>query len=269
MFKTIGIIGCGNMGGALLKGMLQNNTQHYQFCAYNRTPERLEPFKALGVECCANALEVATQSDLVLLGVKPQQVTPVLESIRGALSAQKVLISIAAGISLQVLQTDCLNSCHVVRCMPDTPALVGKGIFAFAFASGMEEATRAEILTLFGQLGLCLELTEDKFAAFSALIGAGPAYVFTIMHAMIQAGITLGFRQEEARMLVQELLEGCAVMGKESSKHLMRLRDNVLSPQGLTIAGVNVLDRAGFSGILIDAVMAAYARAQAMEKSTH
>ena len=264
----IGCIGCGNMGGALLEGLLHSAPQGSRFCAYTRTPSRLAHLEAQGVLRLKSAREVAEQADLLLLCVKPAQVSAVLKDIAGVLTAEKVLLSVAAGVSLASLARDSGAVCPLVRCMPDTPALVGKGVFAFAFSENLSREQAEEILTLFRALGLCFELAESQFAAFSALIGAGPAYIFAMMQALVQAGVTLGFSHDSSRKMVQALVEGCAVMAEKTPVHLARLKDNVCSPHGLTIEGVNVLDRRGFSGIVLDAVLAATARGLAMEKES-
>ena len=150
--------------------------------------------------------------------------------------------------------------------MPNTPALVGKGVFALCFDDKVPAQSKEDILSFFSQLGVCLELPESRFTAFSALIGAGPAYVFGMMQGLVQAGVTLGLGRKECRDMVAALFEGSAVMAARSDTPLMELRDQVCSPGGLTIAGVNVLDRAGLSGLLVDAVLAADQRGREMEK---
>ncbi|MDE5878896.1 MAG: pyrroline-5-carboxylate reductase, partial [Desulfovibrio sp.] len=152
----------------------------------------------------------------------------------------------------------------VARCMPTTTALVGKGVFAFCFRADAEE-WRAPVLELFRHLGQCLELPEGRFTDFSALIGAGPAYVFVMMQALVQAGVTLGFRHAEARDMVNALFAGCAALAEAETAPLIQLRDDVCSPGGLTIAGVNVLDRAGLTGLIVEAVLAAQKRGREME----
>ena len=184
--------------------------------------------------------------------------------ISHSLAKDTILLSIAAGISLDALRSYGAN-CQLVRCMPNTPAKVGKGVFAFAFDESIKEDLQAKIFDLFSGVGECFKMGEDKFPAFSALVGAGPAYVFAMMQALVQAGVTLGFGHSEARSMVEGLFEGSAIMAKLSSDHLMALRDQVLSPAGLTIFGTNTLDRAGLTGILVDGVLAAYERGKAME----
>ena len=135
----IGCIGCGNMGGALLEGLLRSAPQVSRFCAYTRTPSRLANLEAQGVLRLKSAREVAEQADLLLLCVKPAQVSAVLKDIAGVLTAEKVLLSVAAGVSLASLARDSGAVCPLVRCMPDTPALVGKGVFAFAFSENLRQ----------------------------------------------------------------------------------------------------------------------------------
>ena len=263
MGKTIGCIGCGNMGSALMGGFAKTLAAGgYAFCGYSRTLAKVEQLD--GVKALPDAGAVAGEADIVLLAVKPYQIQDVLSTISPRLTADKVVVSVAAGIGLDKLRVWSGGQCAVVRCMPDTPALVGKGVFAFAFGD-MPQAGKDEIMRIFATLGLCLELPEAQFAAFSALIGAGPAYVFAMMQGLVQAGVTLGFGHDASRQMVAALFEGCAVMARQSEAHLVQLRDAVCSPAGLTIAGVNHLDRQGLAGTLVDAVLAAARRGQEME----
>ena len=260
----IGCIGCGRMGGALLSGLAAAKLAPLSLCASTRSPEKLAPFAALGVEALPSAAAVAEKADLLLIAVKPQQVAEVLAAARGHIRAGTLVLSIAAGISLAHLAAEVDAGVAVGRCMPTTTALVGKGVFAFCFRADAEE-WRAPVLALFGHLGQCLELPEGKFTDFSALIGAGPAYVFAMMQGLVQAGVTLGFPHAQARAMVDALFAGCAALAEAEAAPLIQLRDDVCSPGGLTIAGVNVLDRAGLSGLLVEAVLAAQRRGREME----
>lgn len=263
--STIGCVGCGNMGGAILAGLADSLRDGYAFCGCNRTAERMRPLLEKGVTARADASAVAEDSQMVILAVKPYAAAAVLAKMRPKLGADKVLVSVAAGVSLKSLRQAAGGQCMVVRCMPNTPALVGKGVFAFSFEEGVSPQSKNELMELFGTLGLCLELPEARFTAFSALIGAGPAYVFEMMQGLVQAGVTLGFQHKEARRMVAALFAGSARMAELNPAPLMQLRDEVCSPGGLTIAGVNQLDRAGLPGLLVDAVLAADARGREME----
>lgn len=264
MAVRIGCVGCGNMGGAIVAGLARTGT--YELCGFNRSPERMHPLEKMGVVPRESALAVAKAAHVLILAVKPYQAASVLEEMRPALTPDKVLVSVAAGVSLKSLREASGGQCPVVRCMPNTPALVGKGVFALCFEDARLDADgKAQLLEIFGTLGRCVELSESRFTAFSALIGAGPAYVFAMMQGLVQAGVTLGFQHSEARQMVTALFEGSARMAELNSAPLMQLRDEVCSPGGLTIAGVNELDRAGLAGLLVDAVLAADARGREME----
>ena len=271
MTMRIGCVGCGNMGGAILAGLArsagQGQTDAYALCGYNRTASRMRPLEEAGVQVMTSPLAVAENADIIILAVKPYQMREVVGQLRPALDANKVLVSVAAGITSNSLAQWAENACPVVRCMPNTPALVGMGVFALCLEDPkLSQSCRQSLLQVFGTLGQCVELAEEKFTAFSALIGAGPAYVFAMMQGLVQAGVTLGFTHAQSRQMVTALFAGSARMAEQDASPLGQLRDNVCSPGGLTIAGVNVLDRAGLAGLLVDAVLAADARGAEMER---
>ncbi len=271
MTMRIGCVGCGNMGGAILAGLArsagQGQTDAYALCGYNRTASRMRPLEEAGVQVMTSPLAVAENADIIILAVKPYQMREVVGQLRPALDANKVLVSVAAGITSNSLAQWAENACPVVRCMPNTPALVGMGVFALCLEDPkLSQSCKQSLLQVFGTLGQCVELAEEKFTAFSALIGAGPAYVFAMMQGLVQAGVTLGFTHAQSRQMVTALFAGSARMAEQDASPLGQLRDNVCSPGGLTIAGVNVLDRAGLTGLLVDAVLAADARGAEMER---
>ncbi|BAV92311.1 pyrroline-5-carboxylate reductase [Candidatus Desulfovibrio trichonymphae] len=267
MNKVIGCVGCGNIGGAILTGLTAKLASSYSFCGFNRTLERMRPLEEKGVAVKTDALALARDTDIIILAVKPRQAAEVLKTMRPALTRDKILISVAAGVGVQRLKQDSGGQCPVVRCMPNTPALIGAGIFALCLEdAGLSPGIKEEVLAVFSALGLCVTLPETSFTAFSALIGAGPAYVFQMMQGFVQAGVTLGFAHREARELVTAMFAGSARLAAQRPAPLMQLRDEVCSPGGLTIAGVNHLDRAGLVGVIVDAVLAADARGREMEQ---
>lgn len=265
---TIGCIGCGNMGSAILKGLAAKlDEKEWSLCGYNRSAEKMLALSENGIRSMPDIGQLVSVSNLVILAVKPGQAAEVLKAAKPFLNAQKTLISIVAGISLATLRTLAGAKCSLARCMPTTTALVGQGVFAFCFdESNFTRLKQLELLELFDNIGYCVELAESQFTDFSALIGAGPAYVFAVMQGLAQAGLTLGFTQEQSRKMLTELFAGTAQLAASAQqKNFIQLRDDVCSPGGLTIAGVNVLDRAGLSGLLVDAVVAAARRGREME----
>lgn len=257
--KTIGCIGCGNMGGAILSGLASQNT--YRLLGYNRSPHRLPPLQAKGIQVKDTILDLVKESDIIILGVKPVGVPEVLEEAVGELSSEKIIISIAASVSLAQLQEAAHHICPVVRVMPNTPALVNAGMFALCLEDSLLTfEKKQEIIDLFSILGTTIVLPEEKFSAFSALVGCGPAYVFYFMDALAEAGVTLGFPRQESINLVTKLMQGSAKLAALTEKHPVLLREQVCSPAGVTLAAINHMDRTALRGHIIDAVLAAYAK---------
>lgn len=263
---SLGCIGCGHMGSAILKGFVSSpKTGGWTLRGFNRNPEKLLPLRDMGVQAAKSIEDLAANSDIVVFAVKPYQMDMVMRQAAPAMRPEAVAISLAAGFSLAAMRRALNGKGRICRCMPTTTALVGKGVFAFSFEGGEGRDMGPEILNLFSALGYCLEMPEDKITAFSALIGAGPAYVFSMMQALVQAGISIGFDSGQSARMVCELFAGCAEMAAGQTKHLMELREDVCSPGGLTIAGVNEFDRAGLTGIIVDAVLAALQRGREMD----
>lgn len=267
MPKVIGCIGCGNMGSALLKGFaVFLDESEWKLCGYNPTPEKMLALREQGVNALPDIPGLVAASDIIILAVKPDMVTEVLRQARPGLGQQKTLVSVAAGVKLATLRAHAGNKCAIARCMPTTTAVVGRGVFAFCFDdNNFSRLKQLELLELFDKIGNCVELPENKFTSFSALIGAGPAYIFEFMQGLAQAGLTLGFTQEQSRLMLVELLAGAAEIAARQRKSFMQLRDEVCSPAGLTIAGINVLDRAGLIGLIVEAALAAEHRGRQME----
>lgn len=268
MRKTIGCIGCGNMGFALMSGFAARlSPDDYHLCVYSRTPGKMAPLASLGVEIMPDIENTAANSDILIFAVKPRQMPEVLQGAQPQMTKGKAAVSIAAGFSLSRLRNMLGDDCFISRCMPTTTAMVAKGVFAFCVDPAvLVPDLEKEIINIFSALGMCLSLPEFRFTDFSAAIGAGPAYIYEAMHGLLQAGVTLGFsRQEMEKMLIQ-LLTGCGELASKQGKSFMQLRDDVCSPGGLTIAGINVLDRAGLTGLFVEAVDKARKRGQEMEE---
>ena len=244
--KRIGCIGCGNMGGAILGGLAE--VPGLELYGYNRTPQRLEPLCAKGVTAVPDIPGIAARCDILVIGVKPYLVGGVLAEALPSLKPETVVISIAAGVTLHDLRDAVQGRCHVVRVMPNTPALVGAGVFGIQEDPALPKDVFAMILDLFGLLGSTIVLPEKKFNAFMALVGCGPAYVFHFMDALAEAGVTMGFTRQEALELVTQLVLGSAKLAALPGSHPAILREQVCSPAGVTIAAVNHLDRTAVRG---------------------
>ena len=263
---SIGCIGCGNMGSAILFGLSKNKSLN--IIGYDPNITSLAPLQSARIETAQDIEHLIINCNIIIIAVKPHLVQTILTDIAPLLTSDKIIISVAAGVSIHKLQSSVQNKCAVVRCMPNTPATVGAGVFAFCFDdSRISSKNKEQILALFAPIGMCLELAEKNFIAFSAFMGAGPAYVFHLMNALVQSGVTLGFSREESRQMVEKLFDGVVRMAKSSSQSLAVLRDNVCSPAGLTITGINHLERTAVSGHIIDAVIKAEQRSKEMEQN--
>ncbi len=267
MTQTIGIIGCGNMGGAIARGILASPSLSGKasVLVYDQSETLRETLKQ-EFSVADSALELAQKADYVLLAVKPYQVVDVVNGIKAALSKEKTLLSIAAGVPLSRLRGLLSGICPAVQAMPNTPASIGQGVFALCFddpdlPQERKEFTRA----LFTALGAVFVMPESKMNAFSAVTGAGPSYVFHFMDAVMEAAVTLGFTRQEATEMTIALFKGSAALVERSGLHPAVLHNAVTSPAGMTIAGTNHLSRTAVRGNIIDAVLAADARGREME----
>lgn len=258
--KTVGCIGCGNMGGGVLRGLASRGG-----CRLLGHDHSCSKVDALGVEWADSPLELARRAEVIILAVKPYQMEAMLEEIRPALDASKVVLSLAAAFSLDKLRKGAAGICPVVRVMPNLPVIVGRGVFALCFDDpALSEEQRGELLNMFQSLGRAIVLPEAQFPAFSSLVGCGPAFVFLFMEGLLNAGITMGLKASAARELIAAMVEGSAKLCLESPESFADLRVKVCSPAGTTIRGVNHLERCAVPGHVTDAVLEALKRDQEM-----
>ncbi len=259
---NVGIIGTGNMGGAIALGV--KNCSDLSLFGYDPSAEKLaELADSCGLIPCASPRVVCEQAEYIILAVKPNMVRAILEDIRSLLGAEQCLISIAAGVTLKTLCHCSKDACPVVRIMPNTPALVGAGVFGICCDHPLvQEKHRVFIQDLFGRMGRTHVLEERLFDAFTGLIGSGPAYVFHLMEGFIDAGVTLGLTRAQSTDMVKGLFTGSVKMAEESDLHITLLKEMVTSPGGTTIAGLNVLEKKAVKHALYKGVKAATDRSR-------
>lgn len=253
MKNSVGFIGVGNMGGAIIRGLAAQKLDVHG-CDLDRA--KLESLaQEVGLKPQATPMDVVKACRYVILSVKPQHLPKVLEEITPALTADHCLLSIAAGVTQARLKELCGGVCPVVRIMPNTPALVGAGVFALCFDDpALDEERRAFVRAMHGPLGQVHELPEKQFDAFTSIAGCGPAYVFYFMDAVVEAGVNLGLTRAQSTQIVKALFSGSAKLAEESDLHLAELREMVTSPAGSTIRAVIHFDRMAVRGSIIDAV---------------
>lgn len=273
---SLGILGCGNMGGAFARGILAHETLSAAFSVVVHDPNEraMAAMREIGAEIAFSASELAERAEIIMLAVKPQYVPGLLAEIAPVLSegdgGSKAALSIAAGVPLQKLREGVGGACPVVRVMPNILVEVGQGLFALCFdreGAPIGEAHKLAVRGLLAGLGHVVEMEEDKINAFTALAGSGPAYVYYFMDSLAEAGVSIGLTREQSSLLALGLVKGSALLAESAGAHPAILREQVSSPAGTTIAGLNHLDRNAVRGHVIDAVTAAYKRALEMDKA--
>ncbi|MGE4265297.1 MAG: pyrroline-5-carboxylate reductase [Desulfovibrio sp.] len=259
MNTSVGFIGVGNMGTAIIKGLAAQNIQVHGYDLDKAKLEKLS--QEVGLKPEASPKNLVKHCRYVLLAVKPQHLPSVLEEIGPELTAGHCLLSIAAGITMKRLTELSGGRCPVVRIMPNTPALVGAGVFALCFDdTSLDDERREFIRAMHKPLGQVHELPEKLFDAFTSVAGCGPAYVFYVMDAIVEAGVNLGLPRAQSTEIVKALFSGSAKLAEEGGMHLAELREMVTSPAGSTIRATMHFDRMAMRGTIIDAVREAYDR---------
>ena len=262
--KTVGFLGAGNMAGALIKGLLVGGAlPPAQVWASDVRHERLaELAKAHGLRTTASNEELLEACDVVVLSVKPQVVDRVLPAIGAKLRPDAVLVSVAAGVSLAVMEARLPPGTRVIRTMPNTPATALAGATAIARGGHASDADLAVARSLFEAVGKVTVLDESLMDAVTGLSGSGPAYVMLIIEALADGGVKVGLHRETALMLAAQTVYGSAKLQLETGMHPGALKDMVTSPGGTAIAGLHTLESGGLRRTLIDAVEAATLRSE-------
>lgn len=259
--KAIGFIGAGAMGFAMLKGLLGAGVAKESLIVSDPFIGSRERVSQMGLKVTESNEEVAKNSDVIVLAVKPNVIETALDSIRYQLSDQ-LIVSVAAGVKLDTLQAWCSRPMRIVRTMPNTPCLVGEAAVGLARGAMATDEDVKVAESLFS--GIAVEVAEKDLDAVTALSGSGPAYVFLFIEALADAGVRAGLTRQVALQLAAQTVKGAAVMQASTGTHPAVLKDQVCSPGGTTIAGVEALERNGFRFAAMSAVAAAAQRSAEM-----
>ncbi len=252
--NIIGCIGAGNMGAAVL-ARLSKSYDPKLILAYDIDAGKTDTLlREYGIGIASAPGELARQSTVIVIAVKPDGVASVLESIRERVTPDKVIVSIAAGVALSSIEGILGHAAKVVRVMPNMPALVGEGMSVISPNRNVEEHLLKEVEHVFAHIGKVLVLPEKLIDAVTGLSGSGPAYVFTFIQALADGGVKLGIPREASLLLAAQTVFGSARYLLETGEDPITLRGKVASPGGATIEGIYALERSGFSGIVMDAV---------------
>ncbi|PSK92803.1 pyrroline-5-carboxylate reductase [Murinocardiopsis flavida] len=262
----IAIIGAGKMGEALLAGLLGTGYDPTDVMVVEPLPDHAAQLRERYSVDTVTAAEAARRARTIVLAIKPQDMVSVLDGLAADIPAGTLVISVAAGITTGVLEKHLPGEVAAVRAMPNTPALVGKGMTAIAggLHATDEHLERAE--SLLSTVGTVVRVPERHMDTVTAISGSGPAYFYFIAETMIDAGVGMGMPRATAQRLVQQTIEGAAAMLNESGEHPVVLREAVTSPGGTTAAAVRELDRHGVRTAFADAIEAARDRSRALSE---
>jgi pyrroline-5-carboxylate reductase len=264
----IGFIGGGNMATSLLNGLIVSGHEPKKLWVSDINPETLANLSAnLGINTTQSNEEVINTSDVVVLAVKPQILAKVAKEISPFLQARHLVISIAAGITQNSLTNWLGAKTAIVRCMPNTPALVLTGATALHANSYVSQELRDLAETILRAVGISLWVDDEgELDAVTAVSGSGPAYYFLLMEAMEKAAVELGLNENTARLLIQQTALGAAKIALESSESPAELRKRVTSPGGTTQQAIEIFERGGFYDLVVKALHAAKNRSVEMSK---
>lgn len=257
---VLGFIGVGNMGGALARAAAARVPGSSLLLA-NRSREKAEKLAAELGAVVSDNFSVAARADYIFLAVKPQALPGVLAELAPALAGRKspfVLVSMAAGTSIEKVWQLAGDAWPVIRIMPNTPASIGKGMILYAPGPDVPEERLKEFLELMSGAGRFTRLEERLIDAGSSVSGCGPAFADLFIEALADGGVACGLPRSAAVELAAQMLLGSAALALESGKHPGELKDAVCSPGGTTIQGVRVLEKSGFRSAVMEAVIAAY-----------
>jgi pyrroline-5-carboxylate reductase len=258
----IAVIGAGKMGEALISGLMKAGARPDDIVITERDEARAQELsQRYGVKAVANA-EAARVAETLVLAVKPQDMDALLTELSSAVTPDRLIVTIAAGIPTSAIEKRLVEGVPVVRVMPNTPALVGEAMSVVASGAHArpEHLERAE--SLFRPVGKVIRLPETQLDAVTALSGSGPAYVFYLVEAMTDAGILLGLPRAIAHELIVQTVVGAAVMLRDSGEHPGILREAVTSPAGTTIAAIRELENHGVRAAFLSALEAARDRSR-------
>jgi pyrroline-5-carboxylate reductase len=266
---NIGFIGAGNMASALVGGMISNGFEANSISLSDINEEQLEQAKQqFSVNTLSNNEELIKNADIIVLAVKPQVMQTVIESISASLvKKQPLVISIAAGITVDSICQWSKTDLPVIRCMPNTPALVKLGASALYANTKVSDEQKKLAQKIMEAVGIVEWLDEEnKIDAVTALSGSGPAYYFLMMEAMIAAGVELGLSKNMASTLTIQTALGAATMAQQSDIDIAELRRRVTSPKGTTEAALNSFDENNYLGIVKQAMNCAEKRSVELAK---
>ncbi len=262
--RAIAILGAGNMGTALMKGIINTQlTQPEKIIACGLHLDTLQRISAQwNVRHTLSVIEAVESSDILLLCVKPQTVPSVFDQVNHALRESHVLISIAAGVTIDFFQRRAGKNLPVIRAMPNIASTVAEGATAISFGKHVSEEQQRIAISIFEAVGEAIVVLEEQLDAVTGLSGSGPAYIYMVIEALIDGGVKMGLSREISTKLAIQTVLGSAKLVKESGLHPAILRDQVTTPAGTAINAIHELESHGLRSMLINAIATATRRSK-------
>ncbi|SNX55437.1 pyrroline-5-carboxylate reductase [Thermoanaerobacterium sp. RBIITD] len=255
----IGFIGTGNMGTALIKGIINSKIVDPQYInVYDPSSEKLLKLKdETNVTIKENNVDVANDSDVIILAIKPNIYDSVLNEIKDAVTDNKIIIIIAPGITIERVR-DILKKGKIIRTIPNTPALIGEGITAISYPDNISVNDKETVENIFKSCGEIIEVKENLIDAAMSVSSCSPAFVYIFIEALADAGVSLGLPRDISYKLASKAVSGSGSMVLNTGFHPGYLKDMVTSPGGTTIQGVRMLEKYGMRSAVIEAIIASY-----------
>ena len=264
MSRPIGFVGGGVMGEAMIRGLLRRGrVEARQIVVSDPVDERRSILsERYLVATTTDNRGLASEVDIVIIAVKPQQIEEVMGDLRERLGSEKLVLSIAAGVPIRRLVEE-LSHDRVVRAIPNTPAQIGEGMAVWTATPAVTDGQRERAAEILAGLGHERYVTDESYLDMAtAVSGSGPAYVFLFMEALIDAGVHVGLPRPLARELAVQTILGAAYMAQQSGLHPAELRNQVTSPGGTTAAGLAELESGRLRAVVDQAIQAAYTRSR-------
>ena len=262
--EKVGFIGAGNMGEALMRGIIKANLLSPQdVCASDTRDARLKQLqKDYGITTLRDNKELVLKTRIIVLAVKPQNMEEVLKEIAPVIKEEHLVISIAAGITTSYIAEHCKPKVPIIRVMPNTPALIQEGASALAAGKDVAKSTIESAQEIFASVGKTVVVDESLMDAVTGLSGSGPAYFFLFIEVLTDAGVKMGLSRSVAQLLAAQTCLGAAKMILETGKKPSDLRDMVTSKGGTTFSGLKAMEAGGLRAVLMDGVEAATRRSK-------
>ncbi|MCD8007293.1 MAG: pyrroline-5-carboxylate reductase [Oscillospiraceae bacterium] len=264
--KKAAVVGLGNMGGAILSGIVSGGILPAEAIAgADKSEACRKKAERLGVVAFSEPKDAVADADLVILAVKPQSLDSLMSEI-GSVNKSAVIVSILAGKKISTLEGYFGAGAKIVRVMPNTPALVGVGMSGISGNANVSDEELAKVVEIFSSFGKAAVVDESLMDIVTGISGSGPAYVYMFIDALIKAGVKGGMGEETAKLFAAQTVKGAAEMVLESDTSPEQLKINVCSPGGTTIEAVKVLEEQGFEDIVMKAVGACAEKSRVMGK---